>query len=486
MSLLSGSDYGTTRFVFQRALAFMYLIGFLIAFNQARPLIGDHGLLPAKNFIREVEFWDSPSIFHWHVSDFALAAWALVGIVLATVALLGISDSHGVFISVATWTALWAIYLSFVNVGQVFYGYGWETMLLETGFLAIFLGPKSVPTPVVVIWLFRWILFRLMFGAGMIKLRGDPCWRDLTCMFYHYETQPLPNPLSWYFHHLPKAIHKLEVLFTHFTEIVVPIFYFFPRTIGYIAGAITIVFQITLILSGNLSWLNYLTIVLCIPCFDDNFWLRIFPSLQSARNVESMQQFQQIAIGIVFFLIAYLSYRPAKNLFSDRRMMNASFDSLHLVNTYGAFGSITKERYEVILEGTEDLVPSKDSLWKEYEFKAKPGDVNRCPSIVSPYHYKIDWQMWFAAMSDYRQHPWIVNLIAKLLEGDKATLALMGKNPFPEKAPHAVRAELYLYNFADSKSKSWWTRKLVSTYLPPLSLDNEDFQKTLRQQGWKD
>ena len=167
------------------------------------------------------------------------------------------------------------IYLSLVNVGQTFYGFGWETMLTEIGFLAIFLGSSDTRAPVVVMWLIVWVLFRTMFGAGMIKLRSDPCWRDLTCLFYHYETQPLPNPLSWYLHHSPPWTHKAGVLFTHFAQLVVPWFYFAPAPLCYWAGGLTILFQITLILSGNLSWLNYITIVLCIPCFDDRLLGRV-------------------------------------------------------------------------------------------------------------------------------------------------------------------------------------------------------------------
>src|SRR5262249_38586423 len=157
------------------------------------------------------------------------------------------------------------------NVGQTFYGFGWESMLLEAGFLAIFLGDARTAPSVIVIWLIRWMLFRVMFGAGLIKIRGDECWRDLSCLIYHYETQPMPNPCSWYFHWLPKPIHQVGVLFNHFTELVVPFFYFAPQPFALIAGLITIVFHGWLAISGNFSFLGLLTMVLALATLDDRF-----------------------------------------------------------------------------------------------------------------------------------------------------------------------------------------------------------------------
>jgi len=473
--------YWLTRLCLQRSLGFVYLIGFLIAFNQFRPLAGEHGLAPIRHFLQRVDFWDAPSLFWVDASDRTTAAVALTGVFLAACAVTGLSDAFGMAVSVSVWFLLWLFYLSFVNVGQVFYGFGWETLLLETGFLAIFLGSKNTAPPAIVIWLLRWVLFRVMFGAGLIKLRADPCWRDLTCMFYHYETQPLPNPLSLYFHRLPAVLQKASVLFTHFTELVVPFGYLVPGIVGYAAGAITIVFQLTLILSGNLSWLNYITIVLAFSCFDDAFFEKVF-SWKSASTA-AMSPFRQAAVAALAVLVAVLSVRPVKNLISGRQLMNASFEPLHLVNTYGAFGSVTRERYEIILEGTSDIKVTPQTQWKPYEFKAKPGDVRRRPAVVSPYHYKLDWQMWFAAMSSYRHHPWILALVEKLLEGDPTVLSLMGPNPFPDAPPKYIRAQLYLYRFPSLQKDSgiWWVREPAGGYLPPLSLDNPDFREAVRQ-----
>lgn len=386
---------------------------------------------------------------------------------------------------VLIWFLLWAIYLSYVNAGQTFYGFGWETLLLETGFLAIFLGPLQTPTPVIVIWLLRWVLFRIMFGAGMIKIRGDECWKDLTCLKYHYETQPSPNPLSWYFHHMPLWVHKAGVLFNHFVELIVPFGFFGPRNIRIAAALITIVFQSVLIFSGNLSWLNVITIVLCFACFDDRFLNLVLGSLAAGLPTASLSGGVPMSVNYgLAVLVAILSIKPTMNLISQSQMMNTSFEPFHLVNTYGAFGSITRERLELVIEGTEEEQIHSKTLWKEYGFRAKPGDIHRMPPQVTPYHYKLDWQMWFAAMSPYYHNPWIVNLIAKLLQAEPSVLGLIKENPFPDKPPKFIRVLLYRYQFTDPGEKAWWKRQGVGEYLPPLSLDDPNFQSILESQGW--
>ena len=462
------TEFWLTRFCFQRSLGCIYLIAFLIAANQFIPLLGERGLQPVRRFLRYVSFQRAPSLFFLNCSDRFIMATIWGGIALSIFSIFGWSDSFGLIVSMLTWAVLWMIYLSLVNVGQTFYGFGWETMLTETGFLAIFLGPSETRPPVVVMWLIVWVLFRTMFGAGMIKLRSDPCWRDLTCLFYHYETQPLPNPLSWYLHHSPPWAHKAGVLFTHFAQLVVPWFYFAPAPICYWAGGLTILFQITLILSGNLSWLNYITIVLCIPCFDDRLLTRIIHvphSLPTHMNLP-----HAIAVGVLTVIVLALSWRPARNLFSRRQLMNASFEPLHLVNTYGAFGAVTRERFEVVIKGTDAEVPDANTEWREYEFKGKPGDVNRRPCIVSPYHWRLDWQMWFAAMSPAEFHPWIFALVQRLLEGEKRILRLFARNPFPNAPPKFIRADWYRYHFTKPGDHGWWARTYAGEYLPPITL----------------
>jgi hypothetical protein len=318
-----------------------------------------------------------------------------------------------------------------------------------------------------------------MFGAGMIKVRADPCWRDLSCLFYHYETQPLPNPLSWYLHHAPPWFHKAGVLFNHFTELLVPWFYFAPAPLCYWAGAITIVFQITLILSGNLSWLNYITIVLCIPCFDDRFLSR-FLSIPHSQP-DSVTFPHMVAAAFVTTVVIALSWRPAGNLFSRRQLMNASFEPLHLVNTYGAFGAVTRERLEVVIKGTDAELADASAEWREYQFKGKPGDVNRAPCIVSPYHWKLDWQMWFAAMSPPDLHPWFLALIQRLLQDDKRILRLFAHNPFPDAPPKFIRADWYRYRFTKLGERGWWTRTFLGEYLPAAALRRQQNREGTQQ-----
>jgi hypothetical protein len=475
MDWLAAPDYSMTRFVFERALGAIYLVAFLVTVNQFRPLLGDRGLLPAQEFIRAVPFRASPTLFHLvGYSDRRLLVVAWAGVALSVVATLGFLDGVGFtapFASMVVSAALWILYLSIVNIGQTFYSFGWESLLLETGFLAIFLGPATTPQFSLIL-LLRWLLFRVEFGAGMIKMRGDHCWRDLTCLYYHHETQPMPNPLSWYFHHLPRRIHRVEVLGNHFAQLVVPWFLFFPQPIASLAGLVIVITQSWLVVSGNFAWLNVITIALAISSFDNAALGRVFPL--EPYQAQQPPDWYVVVVFAITALIVVLSYRPARNLLSRRQLMNASFDPFHIVGTYGAFGSVTKERFEIVIEGTAEPVVTPQTLWREYEFKGKPGDVRRRPPQVAPYHLRLDWLMWFAAMSSPMYHEWFVPLLAKLLEADRPTLRLLRKDPFEGQPPRFVRALLYLYRFTTPAERrethAWWHRELVGDYVPPVSL----------------
>ena len=443
--------------------------------NQFRPLLGERGLQPAPRFLAAVPFRRAPSLFQLHYSDRFLALVAWVGAGLAAAALAGLPEAGPAWLSLAVWLALWALYLSVVNVGQTFYGFGWETLLLEAGFLAIFLGPASTAPPTLVLWLYRWLLFRVEFGAGLIKLRGDRCWRDLSCLDYHHETQPLPGPLSWFFHHLPRPLHRAEVLANHAAQLVVPFGLFAPQPVAGIAALVIVVTQAWLLASGNFSWLNLITIVLAAAALDGGFLGAVLPG-SGAATLAAPAGWQQAAVLAVALLVAVLSVRPARNLLGRGQLMNASFDPLRLVNTYGAFGAITRVRREVVLEGTDDPAPGPATVWKEYQLKAKPGDPRRRPRQVAPYHLRLDWLLWFAAMSPPSAHPWTATLVLRLLEHDPATLKLLGRpNPFPDRPPALVRARLYRYRFTTPAERrqtgAWWSRDLVGDYLPPLRLD---------------
>jgi hypothetical protein len=479
-------DLWIPRLFFQRGLGLVYFIAFLVAINQFRPLLGEHGLQPVPLFVKQVGFLDSPSLFFFVPKDWAFATAAWLGLVISVAAMAGFTERFATPVSMAAWAVMWLLYISFVNAGQTFYSFGWETMLLEAGFCAIFLGASATMPGVIPNWILRWMEFRVMFGAGLIKLRGDPCWRDLTCLDYHYETQPIPNPLSWYFDRLPRPLLHGGVAFNHFVELIAPFGFFLPQPIASVAASITILFQLLLMLSGNLSFLNLLTIVIALPMLDAR-WFKWLPVSPPALH-EPARWFEYATIGYAA-VVVLLSIRPAINLVSSRQLMNASFEPLHLVNTYGAFGSVGRIRDEIIVEGTANPTPNEYADWRAYEFKGKPGDPMRMPPQIAPYHLRLDWQMWFAAMSNYTEEPWFVNLVAKLLKGDRAVISLLRYNPFGDSPPKYIRARLYRYRFSTAverrRTGAWWQRDLEGVWFPPVSLETPGLQKVLRDMGWE-
>jgi len=465
------SGYWLSRWLFERCLAVIFLIAFVVTLNQFVPLVGERGLLPAVRMVREVPLRYVPGIFYWFPADRAFRVCAWIGVVLSLVALSGIAQRAGALPAAAVWAALYVLYLSFINAGQTFYGFGWESLLVEVGFFTIFAGASFTAPHQLLNWIYRWTLFRLMFGAGLIKIRGDACWRDLSCLDYFFETQPMPNPLSWYMHHLPRPLLHGGVAFNHFVELIVPFGFFLPQPYAGTAGIFTIAFQLILIVGGNLSWLNWLTVVLAITTLDDRFlaWLSIHrPALQPIPAV------QGVATVALFVVVALLSIAPTLNMLSSQQVMNTSFNPLQIVNTYGAFGSVTKERYEVIIEGTDAETVTDTTAWREYEFKGKPGDPARLPPQIAPYHLRIDWLMWFAAMSSAQDYPWFPELLLKLLQGDAGVISLLRTNPFPDRPPRWIRAQLYLYHFTSPDERRqtgrWWNRTYSAPYFPPVRL----------------
>lgn len=497
-----------TRSVIVRFTCLVYVVAFGVAAQQNTALIGEHGLLSAKSYLKRVkEHFGAPECYErvptllWLVpgspdtlSDSHLQALAVLGVVLAGIPLCRGSANMVHLLLLA------AIQRSLLEVGQTFYSFGWETQLFETGILVSLLCPvldtspsTSHQPPATTLYALRWLLFRIMLGAGLIKWRGDACWRDLTCMQYHYETQPVPGPLSWYFHHTPEAFHAFEVIVNHVVELGTPWLLLIPLTryrwatwLTRIGGALQVLFQCTLILSGNLSFLNWLTIIPALSCFDDSCWPSVFSVASSHTDVpkrareRAMATTRTIFDWTVFAFIAWLSVPVVSNLISERQAMNTSFDNLKLVNTYGAFGSITKVRHEVVVMGTRDSNPADDAAhWEEYEFNVKPNDVSRQPPWITPWHYRLDWLMWFAAFGSPSQHPWLVHLVLKLLKGDKAIGDLLRRDPFVGgEPPKFIKADLYLYKYTPRNSSSaqnkWWTRKYEREYLPTLSLQQED------------
>ncbi|MDQ0276993.1 putative membrane protein YhdT [Arthrobacter silviterrae] len=458
------ADFGLARFVLQRGIAAIFLLAFVSSALQFPALLGEHGLLPVPRYLDRVARPPGPTLFRWRYSDTLLRTVAWTGAALGLSVVAGLPQRGPAWVPMAVFLAMWLLYMSIVNVGQVFYGFGWEILLLEAGFLAAFLGSNQTTTPAVTLWLFRWLVFRLEFGAGLIKMRGDPAWRDLTALYYHHETQPMPNPLSWFFHHLPRPLHKVEVLGNHLAQLVVPFFLFAPAPVSTVAAAAIILTQCWLVLSGNFAWLNAATIVLAFSAVAT-------PAVPAvAPGGPGMPTWFAAVVLAVGALVLVLSWWPLRNLFSRHQVMNGSFNRWRLANAYGAFGSITRDRLEVVVEGT--LGDPRGGGWMEYGFRGKPGEPGRMPRQWAPYQLRLDWQMWFLALGSPGLN-WFVPFLNKLLDADPATLGLLRHDPFAGERPAWVRARVFSYRYTTwaewRGSGNWWVREPLGELVPPVS-----------------
>lgn len=509
-----GKSYEWTRYAILRLLGLVYLVAFAGAWFQLPGLMGEQGITPMGPYLEGIDayFYDSgerrlPSLFWYGHSTAALRAVSLVGVALSLVVLAGGSNAVVMLV-------LWGLYLSIVNVGGRWYSFGWETQLLETGLISVFLCPlRSLRpfdarhrSPIIVIWLYRWLAFRIMLGSGLIKWRGDPCWRDYTCLDYHFETQPIPGPFSSLFHHLPEGMLHLGVGFNHVAELLLPFLIFGPRRLRHAAGFGLVAFQITLILSGNLAFLNWLTIIPCLACFDDRVlgrgakavrrvlaWGRP-PSeleadddaaLESLRHpfVPTVRMLRHnlgstIATAIFALVVAYKSAPVVENLAKrEGQAMNRSFDRFHVVNTYGAFGSVSRERVELVVEGTRDdvaVVGEAAAAWQAYEFRGKPTDPARRSPWLTPRHLRLDWLMWFAGLEAGRtetlaREDWVASLVDRLLNAQPEVLRLLAEDPFGGQAPAYIRVRLARYTFAPLAADRVWEVEDLGLLIQPVA-----------------
>lgn len=401
---------------------------------------------------------------------------------LSVTVVVGIVQLGPAWTTIPVFLLMWWLYLSIVNIGQYYYGFGWESLLLEVGFVVGFLGTPEVAPPLLILLFLRWTVFRVEFGAGMIKMRGDNSWRDLTAMDYHHQTQPMPNPLSRWAHQKPQWWHRAETLGSHVIQLVMPWLLFFPQPVASIAATIIIISQLVLVFTGNYAWLNWLTILIAFSAISDSFlhalvgggwpawgWQRVAEVFDGQGETQS-PGWWLILIAVVFLFLCVLSWQPLRNLFSSNQLMNASFNRWHLVNAYGAFGSMTQVRRELIVEGTLSSDPSSESGWHAYEFKGKPGDVYRRPPQVAPYHLRLDWMMWFLALGSPNQ-PWFQRLLQKLLDGDSAIRKLLRSDPFDGQAPVLIRVRVFEYRYATAAERretgQFWWRKELGNLVPP-------------------
>nr|WP_274637192.1 lipase maturation factor family protein [Microbacterium bovistercoris] len=490
-------DFGFAREVLQRGIAALYLIAFLSTRNQFPALLGEHGLLPAPQLLdwarssARAGRMLRPTLFRrWRYTDRRLAALCWCGMAVAALLVVGVPQLAPPWVPMLCFLALWLGYMSVVSIGQTFYGFGWEMLLLEAGFLAAFLGSSTQPPPTTVIVLMWWLVFRLEFGAGMIKIRGGREWRDLTALTYHHETQPMPGPLSRQAHLLPRWFHRGEVLGNHFAQLVVPWFLFapvlglwlpgpVPTIVGAVAASIVIATQLWLVATGNFAWLNWATVVLAFS----GYGLHRGDAAAGANGTDwwapdDMPVYWVAVTSAVFLLCLVLSWWPARNLVAKRQLMNASFNRWQLANAYGAFGTVTRVRIEYIIEGTRDE-DADAAAWSEYEFKGKPGSLRRLPRQVAPYHLRLDWLMWFLPLGRSLED-WFQALLIRLLEADPATLRLLDSDPFDGARPRWVRVVEYRYRFATRAQfradRLRWVRDRRHVLVRPVSLSARDVQ----------
>ncbi len=540
-----------TRWIFLRALGAVYLVAFVSLWTQISGLIGHAGILPTDQFMAAARqqcdlqgiglerFHLLPTLSWVNSSDGFLHFQCAAGTVLAVLLVVGIAP-------VPCLALLWLLYLSLVTAGRDFLGFQWDNLLLEAGFLAIFFAPwqwlphylrsllsgartvssesyetkvnaeKAVRAPVseappsrIALWLLRLLLFKLMFSSGCVKLfSGDATWRNLTALTFHYQTQPLPTWIGWYANQLPLWLQKCSCAGMFAIELGAPFLIFAPRRLRFCGGTAIAFLQILILLTGNYTFFNWLTLALCLLLLDDFALAAFVPgrflnSKSDARGAPVSDRacaagtrpsagpeagaptcgcrwprFVTIplaaAVGAIYLFQVSLLFGARPAWFYPVAVADAWLEPFRTFNGYGLFAGMTTERREIIVEGSDDGIN-----WRAYEFKYKPGDVHRPPAFVAPHQPRLDWQMWFAALGDYRQNPWFVNFCLRLLQGSPEVSALLAKNPFPDHPPHYLRAGFYDYRFTGfaerRASGAWWKRERLGEYLPPVSL--ADFEK---------
>ena len=472
-----------SRWLFLRALGCIYLIAFFSLWVQIHGLVGSNGILPAEQYLAAVHqqigtrgYHLFPTLFWLNPTDACLHLLCAGGVLLSFLLIAGIFAPF-------TLVGLWGFYLSLVTVGQVFLSFQWDVLLLETGFLAIFFAPMQLrdtftrawePSSAF-LWLLRWLLFRLMFASGFVKLASDETWRNLTALNFHYETQPLPTWIGWYVHQLPEWFHKISVIGMFGVELVIPFLIFAPRRLRTIGCIGLVGLQLLILLTGNYCFFNLLAIALCLILIDDLTWKRLLPKrfMPSICPIQlPHRRYGRICIaGVTALLFLLSSIRFGGQLFREARLPDVAWISpFRSVNTYGLFADMTETRPEIVVEGSNDRI-----TWTTYQFRWKPGELARAPGWVAPHQPRLDWQMWFAALQgSYQNTSWFLNFMAALLQGKPEVLKLLTENPFPDRPPRYIRATLYDYRFTEIATKraegTWWSREWKGIYCPAISL----------------
>ena len=483
--LLWGDDvrrpnYFAARRGFLKTLGLIYLLAFISVWTQVDGLMGSQGILPAGEMLSSIR--DNfgaqplrlPTICWWDSSDTTLHALCLVGALAAALLSLGL-------LPVPALMVCFACYLSLTTVGEIFFGFQWDILLLETGFVALFLAPLQwrlhrrgdAPVSRIGLFLAKALLFKLMFMSGVVKLTsGDPSWLDLTALDYHYWTQPLPTVLAWFSDHNPEWAKKFCVAVALFVEIVVPFSIWGPRRLRAGAACLLIALQVGIALTGNYNFFNLLVIALCLLLIDDAMW-----APQRARETAGSRLRWPVFVPAAALLVTlplnawftYTAIKPRAEWPKPLVALYSAVEPFRIANGYGLFRVMTKERAEIVIEGSAD---GRD--WIPYEFKWKPGDLKRAPGWIAPHQPRVDWQMWFAALGTYRQNPWFGRFVLQLLKNSPAVTGLLERNPFPDMPPRYIRAVLYDYRFTTWDERratgAWWKREDRGIYLPRVSL----------------
>jgi lipase maturation factor 1 len=467
------------RWLFLRLLACVCLAAFVSAWLQIHGLIGKGGVYPVAEFLSGAQttmgddaYLRFPTLCWLDASDDFLHGLCAGGVALSALLFFGVAPGLVLLL-------LWAAYLSLTVAGQAFFNYQWDGLLLETLLLAALFAPWSLwphlreeaaPSPMVR-WLLRWLVFRVLLGAGVAKLlSGDESWRDLTALHFHYETQPLPTWTAWFVYQLPDWAHAASVVVMFLAELVLPILLFGSRRIRHGAAIGIIAFQLAIMATGNYGFFNLLVIALCVPLMDDDMFGRLRFRVFGRAPAEPQSRWRDALSAPFAALLLLLSFVPF--------MTNAGLteywpewlkrgheatQAFHSVNTYSLFATMTTTRHEIIIEGSDD-----GATWRPYEFQWKPGDVRSRPEFSGPHMPRLDWQMWFAGLTPFEQSPSLNRLLARLREGSPEVLDLLADNPFPNRPPRLLRAMVYEYHFTDAKTReltgAWWTRRLIGPY----------------------
>lgn len=457
-----------TSWLFIKLLAAIYFTAFLSLAVQIPGLIGSNGIMPFNEYLEYAfqqrgyqAFLFRPTLFWLNASDFAMQFVAYAGCVLSVVLFFGYRQRTVLIL-------LFAFYLSLFHAGQTFLMFQWDTLLLEAGFLAIFLtaGPSHL-----IIFLYHWLLFRLRFMSGFSKLAsGDPAWAHLTTLNYYFETQPLPHVGAWYFHQLPDWILQAGVVFAFFTELIVPFFIFFPRRFRIAAALITVVMQLLIIATSNHNWINILTIALCLFLIDDRVIRKIVPGFLLPGNIKqpgSRKVVYALPVFAVLIIassvIVFLRYIPEVKIPSVISQASYVVRSWGIGHDFHIFPTMQTERHELQIEGSYD-----GKEWKPYAFKYKPGPVNQRPKFNVPHQPRLDWMIWFVPPKHPEFMHWFNQFILKLEQDSPEVLDLLESNPFPEGPPNYIRVQVYQYKFTNAKEREetghWWKYRYLGQF----------------------